>query len=114
MSIRLFSLLPILLLFCACAPQSAIQAILPNSPETSTLAVVSEAATPEFTPTAPPDLSYKVAAFYYPWYGNPTTDSQWIHWTQNNHLPPEDIASDYYPALGPYSSNDPEVVSQHL
>jgi hypothetical protein len=55
-----------------------------------------------------------VAAFYYPWYGNPTTDGKWIHWTQNNHLPPEDIAADYYPALGAYSSNDPAVVAQHM
>jgi hypothetical protein len=55
-----------------------------------------------------------VAAFYYPWYGNPSTDGEWIHWTQNNHVPPDDIASDYYPALGPYSSNDPAVVAQHM
>ncbi|RPJ18655.1 MAG: alpha-mannosidase, partial [Chloroflexi bacterium] len=61
-----------------------------------------------------PDPSYRVAAFYYPWYGNPEIDGDWIHWTQNNHLPPEDISSDYYPALGAYSSNDPAVVAQHM
>lgn len=58
--------------------------------------------------------SYKVAAFYYPWYGNPKVDGEWIHWTQNNHTPPEDIASDYYPVLGAYSSSDPAVVAQHM
>jgi hypothetical protein len=55
-----------------------------------------------------------VAAFYYPWYGNPAVNGQWIHWTQNNHVPPDDIASDYYPALGAYSSKDPAVVAQHM
>jgi hypothetical protein len=60
------------------------------------------------------DPSYKVAAFYYPWYGNPETDGKWIHWSKNNHLPPEDIGADYYPALGAYSSNDPAVVARHM
>ena len=58
--------------------------------------------------------STRVAAFYYPWYGNPTVDGQWIHWEQNSHQPPQDIGSDYYPALGPYSSKDPAVVAQHM
>jgi hypothetical protein len=55
-----------------------------------------------------------VAAFYYPWYGNPKTDGEWVHWESHNRLPPEDISSDYYPALGAYSSNDPAVVEQHM
>jgi hypothetical protein len=29
-------------------------------------------------------------------------------------VPPEDISSDYYPALGAYSSKDPAVVAQHM
>ena len=41
-------------------------------------------------------------------------DDEWIHWTQNGHQPPKDIASDYMPALGAYSSNDPVVVAQHM
>src|SRR5512140_2403697 len=66
-------------------------------------------------PTATgPEPSMKVAAFYYAWYGTPKYDTEWIHWTQNGHQPPADIASDYYPALGPYSSNDPGVVAQHM
>lgn len=68
--------------------------------------------------TLPPvegaDPSYKVAAFYYPWYGNPTTDGEWIHWGDTGFHPPLDIPSDYYPALGAYSSNDPAVVAQHM
>ncbi len=65
-------------------------------------------------PVSGPEPSYKVAAFYYPWYGDPKYDQDWSHWTQNGHVPPLDIASDFYPALGPYSSNDPGVVAQHM
>jgi hypothetical protein len=52
--------------------------------------------------------------FYYPWYGNPRTDGRWVHWQQNNHVPPDDIASNYFPKLGAYSSNDRAVVDQHM
>jgi len=72
---------------------------------------------PSGTPLPPvtgPEPSYRVAAFYYPWYGNPTLDGQWIHWTQSGHQPPQSIGSDYYPALGAYSSRDPAVVAQHM
>lgn len=109
-----FMLLFIVGFFIGCTPGHAVQSLSPNSTETSTLAATSASETPEITSTATPELSYKVAAFYYPWYGNPSVDGQWIHWTQNNHLPPDNIASDYYPALGAYSSNDPEVIAQHM
>jgi hypothetical protein len=68
-------------------------------------------------PVSGPDPSYKVAAFYYPWYGNPKFDSQWIHWDGDGAYtfnPPQDISSDYYPAMGAYSSHDPAVVAQHM
>ena len=65
-------------------------------------------------PVEGPDPSDKVAAFYYSWYGDPATDGDWIHWTQAGYLPPKDIASDYFPALGAYSSNDPMVIAQHM
>jgi len=58
--------------------------------------------------------SPSVAAFYYPWYGTPARDGAWIHWNQNNHTPPEDIASAYYPLLGPYSSDDPTVLATQM
>ncbi len=111
-----FVILTIITLFTACTSSSPTQAPISKSTETNTSSITSESATPEvtFTPIEETDHSYKVAAFYYPWYGNPSIDGQWIHWTQNNHLPPDDIASDYYPALGAYSSNDPTVVAQHM
>lgn len=117
-SARLVALLLVLGLFGGCTSNPSISASIPEvtSTQTSTPVPATETAAPEISPTLVegPAPSYKVAAFYYPWYGNPTTDGQWIHWTQNNHVPPEDISSDYYPALGAYSSNDPAVVAQHM
>jgi hypothetical protein len=65
--------------------------------------------------------SAEVVAFYYPWYGNPTYDGDWVHWQgqdQNSqHSPPNDIAADYYPVRqfqGPYSSSDPNTLNQQF
>jgi glycoprotein endo-alpha-1,2-mannosidase len=56
----------------------------------------------------------EVVIFYYPWYETPQYDGQWRHWQERGHAPSLDIASDYYPLLGAYSSFDPEVVEQHM
>jgi hypothetical protein len=61
-----------------------------------------------------PDPSYRVAAFYYPWYFNQEVDGKWIHWDQGGVTPPLDIASDFYPVLGAYSVSDPAVLAQHF
>ena len=55
-----------------------------------------------------------VSIFYYPWYGTPALDGGWQHWDQNNHQPPGDLYSRFYPAQGPYSSSDPRVVGQQM
>jgi hypothetical protein len=55
-----------------------------------------------------------VSIFYYPWYGTPARDGQYIHWSQNGHPPPADIASNYYPARGVYSSSDPAVLRSQM
>ena len=56
-------------------------------------------------------------SFYYPWYGTPEVDGNWVHWnhvimphwskiesrkylTGSNHNPPDDIGANYYPLLG--------------
>src|SRR5512138_677044 len=69
-------------------------------------------------PTTPPptNLSYRVHLFYYPWYGTPATDGQWVHWNQNqfNYVPPDSISSNFYPTLGPYSSKDTAILNQHM
>jgi hypothetical protein len=55
-----------------------------------------------------------VAIFYYPWYGTPAADGAWQHWNQNNHQPPGDVYSRFYPAQGPYSSSDSQVVARQM
>ena len=71
-----------------------------------------------------------VHAFYYPWYGSPKIDGHYSHWNHQVlphwnkeidkiypkfvHKPPNDIASDFYPELGAYSSRDPEVIDEHF
>lgn len=115
-----------LLLSLACALTSATTptpkaaapaieaAITPTAPTLNATSDPTVALTATLPPVQGTDPSYKVAAFYYPWYGNPKFDSQWIHWDQNGHRPPQDIGSDYYPALGVYSSRDSAVVAQHM
>ncbi len=114
MQTRILSVLLLIGLLTACTSNNRTQT--PGAQPTETTTPPTASATPESTllPGEETDLSYKVAAFYYPWYGNPETDGEWIHWTSHAHLPPDDISSDYYPALGAYSSNDPAIVEQHM
>ena len=49
-----------------------------------------------------PDISI----FYYPWYGTPAKDGSWEHWVVPGGST-LDIASNYFPARGLYSSSDP-------
>jgi glycoprotein endo-alpha-1,2-mannosidase len=54
------------------------------------------------------------AVFFYPWYSNVRTDGGYAHWTQNGHQPPFDLASQFYPARGAYSSADPRVLRSQM
>src|SRR5262249_62377352 len=54
------------------------------------------------------------AIFFYPWYSNMRHDGEYAHWTQNGHQPPFDIASEFYPLRGPYSSGDPRVLRAQM
>jgi hypothetical protein len=62
-----------------------------------------------------------VLAHYMPWYvAKPSSDQWGSHWTMN-HFDPEkltgakrEIASKYYPLIGPYDSGDPHVLEYHL
>ena len=56
----------------------------------------------------------EVAIFYYPWYGTEARDGQWQHWQQNGNHPPAEIASDWFPTRGPYSSSDVSVVRAQM
>jgi glycoprotein endo-alpha-1,2-mannosidase len=67
------------------------------------------------TPGSPPGGgSGEVAIFYYPWYGTEARDGRWEHWSQNDNTPPLEIASDWFPARGPYSSSDVVVVRSQM
>jgi hypothetical protein len=55
-----------------------------------------------------------VTAFYYMWYGTPAHDGAWRHWNQLAHQPPNDLATTFYPARGPYSSRDPAVLASQM
>ena len=55
-----------------------------------------------------------VGVFYYPWYGAPSLDSSYQHWRQNNHAPPLDLATAFYPMSGPYSSSSPAVLDRQM
>ena len=56
-----------------------------------------------------PDLPRHFVFEYYPWYGV----APWRHWTQWDRLPPDDVASNHYPRLGPYDSLSTTVLEQH-
>jgi len=88
----------------AASPVSpAVVATSPSEPQ--------PAAWPEVSGAPPAE---NVAAFYYPWFGNPDLDGDWRMWQGAGRQPPDDLASDYYPLLGPYSSMDPAIVAQHF
>jgi glycoprotein endo-alpha-1,2-mannosidase len=54
------------------------------------------------------------AIFFYPWYSNMRHDGAYAHWTQGGHNPPFDVASQFYPLRGAYSSGDPRVLRAQM
>lgn len=64
----------------------------------------------------------KVYMHYMPWFETPETIGRWgWHWTMNNRNPnrtdsngKREIASHYYPLIGPYASRDKDVIEYHL
>lgn len=67
-----------------------------------------------YTVPPQPNSMARVHVFYYPWYGNPTTDGGWIHWNQGGHNPPDDIGANFYPNLGAYSSANTSTIDTHM
>jgi len=71
---------------------------------------------PSLPPAAPPswpqdfgDLRQHVVFEYYPWYAVQPIR----HWDQWDRVPPDDIAANSVPRLGPYQSRDRAVLEQH-
>ncbi len=64
----------------------------------------------------------QIYAHYMPWFQSKPYDGYWgSHWTLENKNPDNvdgngkrEIASHYYPLIGPYSSKDPDLVEYHL
>src|SRR5436305_14559857 len=56
----------------------------------------------------------RTAIFFYPWYSNLRYDGQYAHWTQGGHTPPFDLASQFFPMRGAYSSGDPRVLRAQM
>ena len=75
-------------------------------------------------PPVPKTNPLKVYMHYMPWFETPATlgGSNWgYHWKFNNQNPnivdatgKRQIASHYYPKIGPYASSDPDVIEYHL
>jgi glycoprotein endo-alpha-1,2-mannosidase len=90
-------------------------ASLSQAPSASAPAVSSASDSPPYTPSPSPlPPSLDVTAFFYTWYGSVTYDGAWRHWTQLGHKPPGDIASAFYPQIGPYASRDPQVMARQM
>lgn len=75
------------------------------------LALVLLLGLPSLAQAAPAPAS---AIFFYPWYSNMRHDGAYAHWTQGGHQPPFDVASQFYPLRGPYSSGDPRVLNAQM
>jgi glycoprotein endo-alpha-1,2-mannosidase len=56
----------------------------------------------------------ETAIFYYPWYGTTAYDGAYHHWARPDTSAPFEIASNFFPARGPYSSGDPWVLSGQM
>ena len=56
----------------------------------------------------------ETAIFYYPWYGTQARDGAFLHWGQNGRNAPLEIASNFFPARGVYSSGDRRVVEAQM
>jgi hypothetical protein len=79
----------------------------------SLVLVTAAAAVPALGPE-PRAGTARTTIFYYPWWGTPAHDGDFVHWSQNGALPPDAIASAFYPARGPYSSRDGRVLKAHM
>ena len=80
----------------------------------SLVIVTAAAAAPDLRPEARVPAGPRTTIFYYPWYGTPDHDGEFVHWSQNGAAPPDAIASAFYPARGLYSSRDARVLEAHM
>lgn len=73
------------------------------------------------------EVDYNTISFYYNWYGNTETDGENLHWKHGiaptpgqdedaGYIPgtTDNIACNFYPELGLYSSNSRETIKKHM
>jgi glycoprotein endo-alpha-1,2-mannosidase len=80
----------------------------------SLVLVAAAAAAPTLGPEPRVPGTARTTIFYYPWWGTPAHDGEFVHWSQNGAAPPDRIASAFYPARGPYSSRDARILRAHM
>ena len=100
--------------FLALGPLGGTATPTPGS-ETSSL--LPSASVGGGSPASPGNASAegRVAALYALDYGLPKRDGGWYAWAAApGAAPPEDLASDFFPRSGPYSSTDPAIVDLGL
>ncbi|MDO8684257.1 MAG: hypothetical protein Q7N50_12325, partial [Armatimonadota bacterium] len=59
-------------------------------------------------------LSNNLHIAYYQWYRSVAHDGGWSHWEGNDHDPPDDVSSCFYPVLGAYSSMDKAAIEKQM
>ena len=55
---------------------------------------------------------HQTLAFYYGWYGNPTTSGRWVHWDGVDPANERIKNSAHFPAWGAYDSHDPGLLDR--
>ena len=104
---------------------------LASQPEVGTARTPSESggALPD-PPRGCPQSWHSIHAFYFDGWGTPSVDGRWIGWNDSRsphwdaqrisqyslegHSPPLDLASDFYPEAGPYSSAHDGTLRRHM
>ena len=85
------------------------------------LAAIAAAGYALTAPAQEGQVSTRVIAFYYGWYGNPQTDGAYHNWNHpvadksRRRFPGgQDIGTDFYPQAGCYSANDPQTLDRQI
>lgn len=88
------------------------------------LAVLFSCSSVHRDPVVPKDFDKPVFVHYMPWFDSPEFNGSWgWHWTMNVRNPNivadaktgrRQIAAHYHPLIGPYDSQDPDVIEYHL
>lgn len=113
--INYFSLVILWLMVNACS--EPLEVIVPTTVPTSTAKIDASMTYQKVSKSN----SAKIIAHYMPWFKTKEFSGSWgMHWTMANQNPDiidangkRQIAANYYPIIGPYDSNDPDLLMYH-